>query len=172
MLVRFHPGAPRGRGRSARHFVANEDQAGSNPVVRSKRPRSTKVVRLFRNPQVSVRFRPRARSRRSFQRSKTALRSAVNRGGAGSNPAAGAARARPTGEASAFQAVPGEFDSRRPLAARALRRVLPAGRGIRALNPATRVRFPHTTPTPSSNGSGSEITNLRMTVRVRPESHV
>lgn len=45
--------------------------------------------------------------------------------------------------------------------------------GNRALNPATRVRLPYTTlspKTPSSNGSGSEITNLRMAVRVRPES--
>lgn len=103
-------------------------------------------------------------------------------------------RVRPTGEAAAFQAVPGEFDSRRPLDARAVqrlnvgltcrrslvrfqprarRRVLPAGLGIRALNPATRVRFPYTTRTrwtPSSNGSGFEITNLRMVVRVHPES--
>jgi hypothetical protein len=55
-----------------------------------------------------------------FQRSKTVLRSAVNRGGVGSSPAAGAVRAKPTGEASAFQAVPGEFDSRRPLHARAV----------------------------------------------------
>ncbi len=47
-----------------------------------------------------------------------------------------------------------------------------SGPGIRALNPATRVRFPYTTPTPSSNGSGSETTNLRMAVRVRPESHI
>ena len=45
--------------------------------------------------------------------------------------------------------------------------------GNRALNPATRVRLPYTTPalkTPSSNGPGSEIPNLRMAVRVRPES--
>ena len=50
------------------------------------------------------------------------------------------------------------------------RRVRPAGQGYRALNTATRVRFPYTTPTPSSNGSGSEITNLRMVVRVHSES--
>lgn len=52
-----------------------------------ERPCSTKVVRRSRKPRASVRFRPRARS---FQRSKTVLHSAVNRGGAGSSPAAGA----------------------------------------------------------------------------------
>ena len=97
-LRRCIAGGTCGRGRSARHFVANEDQAGSNPVVRTS---STS-------------------SRELFQRSKTVLRSAVNRGGVGSSPAAGAVRAKPTGEASAFQAVPGEFDSRRPLDARAV----------------------------------------------------
>lgn len=50
-------------------------------------------------------------------------------------------------------------------------RVLPTGQGIRFLTPATRVRLPYTIPTtPSSNGSGSEITNLRMVVRIHPES--
>jgi hypothetical protein len=65
-------------------------------------------------------------------------------------------RARPTGEAAAFQAVPGGFDSHRPLDARAVqrlnagptrrrslvrsqprapRRVLPGGQGTRSLTP-------------------------------------
>ena len=99
---------------------------------------------------------------------------------------------RPTGEAAAFQAVPGEFDSRSPLHARAVqwlnagltcrrslvrfqprvpRRVLPDGKEPGLSNRTTRVRLPYTTlATPSSNGSGSEITNLRMVVRVHPES--
>jgi hypothetical protein len=79
------------------------------------------VVQLFRNPRASVRFRPRAR-----------------------------ARVRPTGEAAAFQAAPGELDSRCPLGSRRSPGALitscsSSGRGIRVLNPATRVRFPYTT---------------------------
>ena len=62
VLVQVQPGARCGRGRLARHFVANEEQAGSNPVVRPNEcPRSTKAVQWFRKPPASVRFRPRAR---------------------------------------------------------------------------------------------------------------
>jgi hypothetical protein len=85
-------------------------------------------------------------------------------------------RARPTGEAAVFQAVPGEFDSRSPLAGsiQAARSTSCSSsrQGTRSLTPDNTGSTPvHDTCTaPSSNGSGSEITNLRMVVRVHPES--
>src|SRR4051794_40994827 len=64
VLVQVQPEARCGRGRWVRRFVADEVQAGSNPAVRSTMcPRSTKVVSQPRKLRVSVRFRPRARSR-------------------------------------------------------------------------------------------------------------
>jgi hypothetical protein len=104
-------------------------------------------------------------------------------------------RVRPTGEVPAPRAEPGEFDSHDPLHARAVQR-LNAGvtcrrslvrsqprarpshvvffqrQGPRFLTPGNTGSTPvhDTLPTPSSNGSGSEITNLRMVVRVHPES--
>ncbi len=145
VLVQVQPGhsrsETRGRGRLARHFVANEDQAGSNPVVRSNNcPRSTTVVWRFRKPPASVRFRPRARRRRcSRSEGSRPVRGVMRvrllspaRGDHSSVAKRHCARllteevqvrvlplelvrVRPTGEAAAFQAAPGEFDSRRPL---------------------------------------------------------
>jgi hypothetical protein len=74
VLVQVQPGAPRGRSRSARHFVANEDQAGSNPVVRS------------------VPSQHEGRAAASYA------------AGVGSIPTEGSDRAGATGETSAFQA--------------------------------------------------------------------
>jgi hypothetical protein len=197
VLVQVQPGArairQRGRGRSARHFVANEDQAGSNPVVRSsERPRSTTVVWRSRKPPASVRFRPRARRRRcsrsegsrfvcgrmrvrilsparcgSFQRSKTVLRSAVTREGARSSRAAGArcgrgrlARRQPSklfqassilvarsmrARSSAVERRPDVPEIAGSIPAARTTSCCSSGPGIRALNPATRVRFPYTT---------------------------
>ena len=105
-------------------------------------------------------------------------------------------RVRPTGEAAVFQAVPGEFDSHRPLDARAVQRLNAGPTRRRSLvrsqpcvptntSCSSRGKEPgfsfrentgstpvHDTSrmTPSSNGSGSEFTNLRTVVRVHPES--
>ena len=154
VLVQAQPEARRGRGRSARHFVANEDQAGSNPVVRSTRPRSTKVVRRSRKPRASVRFRPRARSR-------------VDHSGVAKRYCA-----RPLTEEVLVRLQPLELRGRGRLARRQPCKQGTLMIGLFQASSILVARSMHTTPTPSSNGSGSETTNLRMAVRVRPESHI
>ena len=130
-----------------RRFVPDEVQAGSNPAVRSTVcPRSTKVVSQPRKPRVSVRFRPGARPCCSYR---------------------GCARSSADECRRDMPEIAGSIPAVRTMSCSSSRP------GNRALNPVTRVRLPYTTParkTPSSNGPGSESPNLRMAVRVRPES--
>ena len=130
-----------------RRFVPDEVQAGSNPAVRSTVcPRSTKVVSQPRKPRVSVRFRPGARPYCSYR---------------------GCARSSADECRRDMPEIAGSIPAVRTMSCSSSRP------GNRALNPVTRVRLPYTTParkTPSSNGPGSESPNLRMAVRVRPES--
>jgi len=129
-------------------------------------------------------------------RSSNAEQPVLTRSDVGSSPTGGTTRTGSLGATLRSQRSLGGFETRRPLHARAVQRVnagstcrrslvrsqpraprscSSSGQGNRALNPGTRVRFPYTTlsmfrTTPSSNGSGSEITNFRMVVRVHPGS--
>jgi hypothetical protein len=87
----------------------------------------------------------------------------------GSSPTGGTMRTRPLGAALRCQRRSGGFESRRPLQRPRSTKVVQLPRK-RLASVRFRPRARYTTPTPSSNGSGSEITNLRMVVRVHSES--